>query len=322
MVRLDVIGGLLGAGKTTLIRRMLSTAYQGYKTAIVENEAGKVNLDGEILKSPSVTVKEISSGCICCTLKGSFSDGVRILCEQEKPDYIVVEPSGAADLTGVVNACLESGMVRVNRVIMVVNARRILKLLKVVGDFYLQQIKRAEMLYLNFSEGMSHEDLQKVEQALLKINPHLAMISTPLEEIEADTFPEGLSWTGTGKKSPAEKVSTARNPEGFVRIHRSAGQELVSWSGSLRGGFTEEEIEKLLGIFQEETFGDIWRVKGCLTMKDGKVKKVDVAFGDAFQEDLEEFPSEKTNLLVVTGKTLHLALLKERLGCFLAKEQD
>ena len=382
MTKLDVYGGLLGAGKTTLIRRMLSAAYKGYKTAIVENEAGKVNLDAEVLKTASVSVREISSGCICCTVKGSFSEAVRLLAEQEKPDYIVVEPSGAADLAGVVNACRESGAVELNRVIMVVNARRILKLLKVVGDFYLEQLRGAQTIYLNFVEGMTAEQIDGVKETLAGINPDAEMIAVPLEEITGETFPEcdtekrisgkrgfircavergsfpesdtssgGLPEGDTGEEIGESRktisVEDGRKKEdvvkdgekpgysagrtdrslliqetpdknsGPVRIHRGGSrggnQELVSWSREFHRTFTEEDIQRLMAIFRLKECEGIWRVKGCLTMEDGRVKKVDVVFGDQFQEELEEFPAEKSNILVVTGRTLNLPWLKKRL---------
>lgn len=341
MTKLDVYGGLLGAGKTTLIRRMLSAAYEGYKTAVVENEAGKVNLDAEVLKTASVSVREISSGCICCTVKGSFSEAVRLLAEQEKPDYIVVEPSGAADLAGVVNACRESGAVELNRVIMVVNARRILKLLKVVGDFYLEQLRGAQTIYLNFVEGMTAEQIDGVKETLAGINPDAELIAVPLEEITGETFPERDAEEKICAGDERKKKDAVKNTEkpgysrgrtdrslqiqeapdknsGPVRIHRgesggSRNQELVSWNWEFHRTFTEEDIQRLMAIFRMKECEGIWRVKGCLAMEDGRVKKVDVVFGDQFQEELKAFPAEKSNILAVTGRTLNLPWLKKRL---------
>lgn len=326
MVKLDVYGGLLGSGKTTLIRQMLSSAYMGHKTAIVENEAGKVNLDGEVLRSASVSVKEISSGCICCTVKGSFSEGVKLLAEQEKPDYIVVEPSGAADLTGVVRACRESGAVELNRVIMVVNAQRIQKLLKVVGDFYLEQIRGAETIYLNFTEGMSAEQTDEVRKTLLGINPNAEVTSVPLAEITSETFPEKV-FSKEGILKEAEKserleerkdrslrvLEKSEEGSGSVRIHSGKGQALVSWSYEFHGNFSEKDVQNLMEIFRMKQCEGIWRVKGCLTMGDGTFRKVDVAFGDEFQEELRDFPMDKSNFLSVTGRRLNLPWLKKKL---------
>ena len=147
MVKLDIYGGLLGAGKTTLIRQMLASAYAGHKTAVIENEIGKVNLDAELLKDSSICVREITSGCICCTVKGNFTEAIRRLAEQEHPEYIIVEPSGVASLTDVVSACTDSGMAVLNRIIMVADARKQRKLLKVIGKFYLKQfLQRADSL--------------------------------------------------------------------------------------------------------------------------------------------------------------------------------
>ena len=124
MVKLDVYGGLLGAGKTTLIKQMLKTVYKDYKVAVIENEFGSVNLDAEELKKASVVVREISSGCICCTLKGNFTDAVQLLIRQENPDYVIVEPSGMANLIDVAMACSVSEDVILNRTVLVVNAKK------------------------------------------------------------------------------------------------------------------------------------------------------------------------------------------------------
>jgi hypothetical protein len=177
MTKLDIYGGLLGAGKTTLIKAMLPCAYRGKKTAVIENEIGRVNLDaGEF---SGITVRPLTAGCVCCTLKGDLVAAVRELVLTEAPEYIVMEASGAADLDAIRRICEEIDEVSLNRCIMVVNARKLRKLMTVVGEFYRIQLREATEIYLNFTENLPGEELIAVKQLLRELNPDARVIDTP-----------------------------------------------------------------------------------------------------------------------------------------------
>ena len=191
MVKIDIYGGLLGSGKTTLIWQMLGTAYQGYKVAIVENEFGKVSLDDAYLSQASIEVKNITSGCVCCTLKRIFSEAVRLLLEQERPDYIIIEPSGMADFQTVGSACTEIEGAVVNRAVLVVNGRKIVKLLKVAGEFLYEQVWTAHTVFLNFCETMEEEQVEEVMASLRAVNPKLHIIRIPIGEVDGLILPDG-----------------------------------------------------------------------------------------------------------------------------------
>ncbi len=141
MAKLDIYGGLLGAGKTTLIRAMLQCAYRGKRVAVIENEIGRVNLDAGAFSG--VTVRPLTAGCVCCTLKGDLVTAVRELLQGVAPGYIVMEASGAADLEAIRRICAEIDAVSLNRCVMVVNARKLRKLMTVVGEFYRIQLRDA-----------------------------------------------------------------------------------------------------------------------------------------------------------------------------------
>lgn len=189
MVKLDLFCGLLGAGKTSLIKKMLSRVYPGHRVAIIENEFGKVNLDAAELKSASIEIRELTSGCICCTVKGDLSQAVALLIQQENPEYIIVEASGVADLRSLLQVCSEVEGIRINRVITVVHGNKILKLLKVVGNFFYDQIRVSNTIFLNFCENLPPEQVEATKQALWEINPELRFVTTALEDIHAGTFP-------------------------------------------------------------------------------------------------------------------------------------
>ncbi len=313
MVKLDIYGGLLGAGKTTLIRQMLSCAYAGHKTAIIENEVGQVNLDAELLKGAHISVQEISSGCICCTLKGNFTEAIRLLVEQENPEYIIVEPSGVADLTDLAKACADAEQVELNRLIMVVNTGKQKKLLKVVGEFYRKQLRGAQMIYLNFTEKLSKEELEEAKASLWEINPDLVMIETPLSDITADTFPEGQVSKNFQKNYTGNLPMEEIGKSGKIHIQTKGKQPLSAWCYKFEREFREEDVRQLMELFQQEACADIWRVKGYLKMEDGKIRKIDMVFGDQFQEEMENFDDSKMNQLVIIGKKLNLPWLKEQM---------
>ena len=208
---IDLYAGLLGAGKTTLIRQLLVTEYAGKKVAIIENEIGRVNLDAELLRpaQAQITVREMTGGCVCCTIRGAFTEAIDLLTEEVGPDYIIIEPTGAADLEGLVQACEKCRSALLRRMVMIVNAKKIVRLLTVVGDFYREQIEKATCIYLNFTEGMGEDDLEKARAEIRKLNSTARLVDTPIAKIDADTFDVGESekWAGAGTEAETENCS-------------------------------------------------------------------------------------------------------------------
>lgn len=312
-MKLDIYAGLLGAGKTTLIKQMLATAYEGSKVAIIENEIGAVNLDaGEFA---SISVKEITSGCVCCTVKGSFTEAIKMIEKQEHPDYIVVEPTGASDLQGLVDACLEVEGVILNRCVLVVNAKKIVRFLRAVGEFFMDQVRVAELIYLNFADSMEEAAIAEAKQCLLNINPKLQMIETPMSEIGADTFPENsCTLTATGSKRKKDKlvIKEAKDQKRMMMANGKQKQ-IYTWDYTFEHVFDEEQMQKLMTILEDTVYNDVWRAKGYFSMTDGSVRKVDVVFGDSFQDEREASEEIKTGTLVVIGERLDTKWLQEQL---------
>lgn len=297
MIKLDIYGGLLGAGKTTLIKAMLPCAYQGKRVAVIENEVGRVNLDaGEFT---GITVRPLTAGCVCCTLKGDLVAAVRELVLSEAPEVIVMEASGAADLDAIRRICEEIDEVALNRCVMVVNARKIRKLLTVVGEFYRIQLRDATCIYLNFTEGLPREELAEVRRMLRQINPDARVIDTPIASLGADSIPEGPAPHTTPEADPVRPTLTvvdqaqsfrplpvsrlARDPARsvFQGDKRPSDSEKTLYTISLRvpGPLTAQELDLFRRRLEEN---GIWRAKGHVTMTDGSIKKIDYAFGDFF----------------------------------------
>lgn len=347
MTKLDIYHGLLGSGKTTLIKKMLETAYKGYRVAIIENEIGKVNLDaGEF--DTSIEVKELTSGCVCCSVKGDFTRAIRMLLAQQKLDYIIIEPTGAADIVALRDACLAVSNITQNRHIMVVNAKKIIPLLQIVGPFFTEQLLAAETVYLNFTEKMETDAIEKAKDAICSINAHAELIDTPLAQITAETFSDqnvenSASLTNQTETSSPETETTETDSSVLIQekeasvvshkrkrkasvqlvveeaervsakpIRMATGkqQKILTWSYDFQTPFTEEGFQKLQKILLDTQMNEIWRAKGLLPMQNHTVKKVDAVFGDLFEEDRDATEEQRTGTLVLIGKTLQISWLE------------
>lgn len=304
MIQLDIICGLLGAVKTTLIRRLLQTDYKDKKIAIVENEAGKVNLDAEAFDGEGLAIQEVTAGCICCTVRGGFQEAILYLKEHENPDVIVVEPSGLADIRVVLEVCRSIPGVQQNRVIMVVNGRKALSLIQVAGEFFTDQIRYADCIYLNFAEMLSEEKLLAVKAAVRKIRPRIQIIDVPVEEIKPGTFQlqtkKEMEEADIWSKKPRIQIPGKKAERVFRGMNRIEGEESIQYV-SFEEAFSEEKLQKLIEDLKDR--GDsLWRAKGCLRMEDGSLRKLDLVYGDVFVEKIRKFPEDKTNMLVLIGK--------------------
>ena len=300
MTKLDIYGGLLGAGKTTLIKAMLPCAYRGKKTAVIENEIGRVNLDaGEF---SGITVRPLTAGCVCCTLKGDLVAAVRELVLTEAPEYIVMEASGAADLDAIRRICEEIDEVSLNRCIMVVNARKIRKLMTVVGEFYRIQLREASEIYLNFTENLPREELIAVKQLLRELNPDARVIDTPLAQLSANSIPEVSGPLDRERASVRPSLTVLDHGQSFKLLPNDRPARTCVWSSSKRGAdpdsgsadhgktlytatlkvpapLTEDQLDHFRQRLEQN---GIWRAKGFVPMSDGTTKKIDYAFGDFF----------------------------------------
>ncbi len=188
MIKVDVISGFLGAGKTTFIKKMVEEAFQGEKIVLIENEFGEVGIDGGFLKDAGIEISEMNSGCICCTMVGDFDRNLKQVVEQFDPDRIIVEPSGVGKLsdvaTSVQNVAKDKPM-EINALVTVVNAVKAIKQMKAFGEFFNNQIEFANTIVLSRTQSLDDAKLEKVVAAIREKNPDAAIITTPWDELEA-----------------------------------------------------------------------------------------------------------------------------------------
>lgn len=300
MVSIDIICGLLGSGKTTLIKRLLETQYLGERVAIVENEYGCIGFDAEELRSEGITIKKLSSGCVCCTLRGVLSTGVRELIATAKPDRIIIEPSGVADIQDLLAVCKSLTDVGVCRVITVVNAMKVARLLRACGELFKNQVKCSCCVYLNFTEEMNLQEICAVHTQLLDLKPDLLIVDTPLNELERDTFPAVIT--------PEMAGGNVLRQHFLQRVGLKEGTNFSYCCFKFFAPFTTEAVQMLIDAFPRTEFGDIHRCKGLLELNDGQIMKLDYVFGDPFCKIKADYSGE-TNLLTVIGRNLNQSVL-------------
>ena len=202
MTKIDIVSGFLGAGKTTLIKKLLAEAFPGEKLVLIENEFGEISIDGGFLKESGVQISEMSAGCICCSLVGDFHKALKDVQAQFHPDRILIEPSGVGKLSDVIvavqNTADETDDMKLNSFVTVADATKVKVYMKNFGEFYNNQIEAAGTIILSRTQKMTQEKLEAAVAMLREKNADAAIITTPWDELD-----------GKAILSAIEKVSLA-----------------------------------------------------------------------------------------------------------------
>ncbi|MBS6582270.1 MAG: GTP-binding protein [Oscillibacter sp.] len=192
MTKIDIVSGFLGAGKTTLIKKMVKEAYQGEKLVLIENEFGEISIDGGFLKDAGIQISEMSSGCICCSLVGDFGKALREVKEQFQPDRILIEPSGVGKLSDVIvaveNTVADIPDMRLNSFVTVADAGKVKVYMKNFGEFYNNQIESAGTIILSRTQKLTQEKLEAAAALLREKNPTAAILTTPWDQLDGKTI--------------------------------------------------------------------------------------------------------------------------------------
>ena len=188
MTKIDVFSGFLGAGKTTLIKKLLKDGYNGEKLVLIENEFGEIGIDGGFMKDAGIEITEMNQGCICCSLVGDFSKALGQVLEQFSPDRILIEPSGVGKLSDVVKAVLDTGNpdISLNCCTTVADASKIKMYMKNFGEFYKNQIESAKTIVLSRSQKLSEEKLAEAVAMIRELNEHATIVTTPWDDISGE----------------------------------------------------------------------------------------------------------------------------------------
>ena len=192
MTKIDIVSGFLGAGKTTLIKKLLAEAFQDEKLVLIENEFGEISIDGGFLKESGVQISEMSSGCICCSLVGDFNKALKDVHQQFAPDRILIEPSGVGKLSDVIvaveNTVKDVPDMKLNSFVTVADATKVKVYMKNFGEFYNNQIESAGTIILSRTQKLNQEKLEAAVALLREKNPNAAILTTPWDELDGKTI--------------------------------------------------------------------------------------------------------------------------------------
>ena len=235
MAKIDIISGFLGAGKTTLIKKLISEAYQGEKLVLIENEFGEISVDGGFLKDAGIQISEMSSGCICCSLVGDFGRALHEVEEQFHPDRILIEPSGVGKLSDVVaaveKAAGEDPALKLNSFVTVADAAKVKLYMKNFGEFYNDQVEHAGTILLSRTQNLTQERLEGAVALLREKNPAAAILTTPWDRLDTKAILSAIEKTSLeeelleriGADHAAGEAAHAHHHHGHDHEHEEHG---------------------------------------------------------------------------------------------------
>lgn len=227
MTKVDIISGFLGAGKTTLIKKLLSEVFSGEKLVLIENEFGEVSVDGGFLKESGVEVSELSSGCICCTLVGDFTEALGKVYEQYQPSRILIEPSGVAKLSDVIAAVGDAVKavpeLELNSFVTVVDAVKAKSYMKNIPEFYNNQIQSAGSILLSRTQKLSQEKLEAVVSLIREQNGSATILTTPWDQLEGKTILSAIE--GTAMSDQLKELVEEAHEHHHAHEHRHHDHE-------------------------------------------------------------------------------------------------
>ena len=197
MTKIDIFSGFLGAGKTTLIKKLIAEAYQGEKLVLIENEFGEIGIDGGFLQETGIQVNEMNAGCICCSLVGNFYRALNQVVQEYAPDRILIEPSGIGMLSDVVRAVAEIDGIEINSTTTVADATKCKRYMRVFREFYGDQITHAGAIVLSRTAGLDKEKLEESLAVLRECNAEATIITTPWDELDGKQILEVIEHTDT-----------------------------------------------------------------------------------------------------------------------------
>lgn len=226
MAKIDIVSGFLGAGKTTLIKKLLKEALADTKVVLIENEFGEIGIDGGFLKEAGIEIKEMNSGCICCSLVGDFGASLKEVLDTYAPERILIEPSGVGKLSDVMKAVqdvVSETEVRLNSVVAVVDAAKCKMYMKNFGEFFINQIEHAGTVILSRTGKISPEKLAVCVEMIREHNPKATIVTTPWEELDGKDILETIEGAKDLEAELMEEVRRKHEQEGHHHEHEGHG---------------------------------------------------------------------------------------------------
>lgn len=330
MTKIDIFSGFLGAGKTTLIKKLIAEAYTGEKIVLIENEFGEIAIDGGFLKDSGVQINEMNSGCICCSLVGDFADALKKVLEQFHPDRILIEPSGVGKLSDVIRAVqgVQSDELVLNGFTTVVDANKCKMYMKNFGEFFNNQVENASAIILSRTEGIRPEKLDAAVALLREKNPTATIVTTPWTELDGKQILQTMERRDTLSAELEHLKAEAAEDEhehhhhdhddddhacccghDHDHHHHHADEVFTSWGTETPRKYTDDEIRTALdALINEHRYGVVLRAKGIVPATDGGWIHFDYVPGES---DVRRGSAQVTGRVCVIGSHLAEDALKE-----------
>ena len=318
MTKIDIFSGFLGAGKTTLIRKLIAEGYKNEKLVLIENEFGEIAIDGGFLKDAGVQITEMNSGCICCTLVGDFTEALKKVIAEYAPDRIIIEPSGVGKLSDVAKAVAGVESCEIGAKVTVVDAGKCRMYIRNFGEFFNDQVQHADVIVLSRTDTASDGKVVTASALLSQLNPNATVITTPWSELSGEQIVQVMERIDS-------LSSTMQEMEHFHEHHHHhehgehcgcghdhdhhADEVFTSWGVETPKKFTEEQLREILAKLEDTNrLGTILRAKGFVDASDGEWIYFDYVPGET---DIRRGGAAVTGRFCVIGSKLNEQALKE-----------
>lgn len=337
MTKIEIISGFLGAGKTTLIKKMLKEVFAGEKVVLIENEFGEIGIDGGFLKEAGVQITEMNSGCICCSLVGDFGTALKEVIETYAPDRILIEPSGVgklSDVTKAVQGVAAHEPVELNSSVTVVDGQKCRMYMKNFGEFFNNQVEHAGTIVISRTQKMTEEKLEACVKMLKEKNPKATIITTPWEELKGEQILAAMQHQDLILKEELEEHDHhhdhehhhdhdhdhTHHPDDCTcgchehhhdhdhehehdHHHHHADEIFTSWGQETPHKYSEEELRQILAALSDnDECGIILRAKGIVPCNDGSWLHFDMV---PEEYEIRRGEADYTGRLCVIGSHLN-----------------
>ena len=347
MTKIDIYSGFLGAGKTTLIKKMIKEAYHGQKLVLIENEFGEIGIDGGFLQEAGINITEMNSGCICCSLVGDFGRALKKVISEYHPDRILIEPSGVGKLSDVIGAVrkVTTDDVILGNFVTVADATKCKMYMKNFGEFYNNQIETANTIILSRTQNVDEKKLDECVKLLRDHNPNAVLVTTPWDQLTGEQLMEAMEQKTSIAMELEELEKEAHehhhhdhdeddacdDPDCACHHHHDdeddehehhhhhhhhghdADEVFVSWGVETHKKFTTEQIEGILKQLEDAAqYGMVLRAKGYVASNDSdRWIHFDYVPGES---DIREGGAMVTGRVCVIGSKLNESAIASLFG--------
>ena len=323
MTRIDIFSGFLGAGKTTLIRKLIREGYHGEKLVLIENEFGEIAVDGAFLQDAGVQITEMNSGCICCTLVGDFTKALKKVMDDYAPDRILIEPSGVGKLSDVAKAVERVDGAVIGAKVTVVDANKAKMYARNFGEFFNDQVSTADIIVLSRTDSTNDAKTLAAVELLKGLNATASLITTPWDQLSGAQIREVMDRNALEKMKEElehehehhhhhdhdEDECDDPECECHHHHHHHADEIFTSWGMETPRKFSEAELRAILDKLADgETYGMILRAKGIVDASDGEWLYFDYVPGES---DIRRGSAAVTGRFCVIGSKINEKALKE-----------